>query len=117
MFFAFFNKYYILLIFRPNAGTGIWVLFLLPTSILIALFKNPQILSHTYKLATIASIGIIITNIILLTQKARFNNLKIGIPHYISIIFMSFLFHVCLHRGNNLLLLNVKSISLILILF
>lgn len=84
---------------RPNAGTGVWVSFLLPTSILIALSKNPQILSHTYKLATIASIGIIITNIILLTQKVRFNNFKIGIPYCISTIFMSFLFHTCLHRG------------------
>lgn len=90
-----------LFIFRPNASSGLWVSFILPTSVLIALFKNPQILSHTYKLATIAATGLIISNILLLTQKVKYKNFKIGIAHYFSTIFMVFLFHTCLHRGNN----------------
>ncbi|GLV43996.1 Aldehyde dehydrogenase [Carabus blaptoides fortunei] len=84
---------------RPNAGTGYWASFLLPIAILTPLVKSPEILSHPYKLATILSFGLFLANIILITQSVKYNNFKTGLIHYVSTVFISFLFYTCLHRG------------------
>lgn len=95
------NKMLLIMYFRPNASAGFWVSFLLPTAVLLALLKNARILSFTYKLATISSAGLIISNIILITQCIKHKSFKITVPHYFSTIFTLFLFYTCLHNGNS----------------
>ncbi|KAJ8960605.1 hypothetical protein NQ318_013897 [Aromia moschata] len=83
---------------RPNAGDGVWVLFLLPVSLIVSSFKHPIVLTPTYKLSSILSTGLLLTSALVAFQKYKNQKLRIDSRTILAFIFTSVLFHICFHK-------------------
>nr|CAH7730740.1 unnamed protein product [Callosobruchus chinensis] len=85
---------------RPGAGSGLWVLFLLPSAVIISTVKHPIIATPTYKLAALLCTGFILTSIIITYQKYKIQRLKIiNLWTLLAVGVTSALFQVCLQKG------------------
>ncbi|KAJ8965414.1 hypothetical protein NQ314_004167 [Rhamnusium bicolor] len=84
---------------RPNAADGVWVLYLLPLSLIISTIKHPIIATPTYKLASLLSTGLLLTSAVIAVQKSKNQRLKIINTWTILVLLLtSVLFHVCFHK-------------------
>ncbi|XP_044756057.1 dolichol kinase [Coccinella septempunctata] len=62
---------------RPNVSNGAWLLFLLPSAIIISALKHYVVLTETYKSVVLFSIGIIFTNIFILRSLKKEKYVKV----------------------------------------
>ncbi|XP_050293583.1 dolichol kinase [Anthonomus grandis grandis] len=85
---------------RPSTGRGLWVLFLLPISLIISLIRHPITVTPTYKLATLVSFTLLCNSLYIVIKCFKREKLKI-LNTYSTFIAISTgcLFHVCLHKG------------------
>ncbi|KAG5885892.1 hypothetical protein JTB14_019151 [Gonioctena quinquepunctata] len=85
---------------RPDADEGIWVLFLLPLSIIISTLKHPIISTPTYKLASLVCMGMVFTSIVISFHNFKNQKLKVfSIWTLLASATTSVLFFICLHKG------------------
>nr|CAI5818600.1 unnamed protein product [Callosobruchus analis] len=85
---------------RPGAGSGLWVLFLLPLAVIISTVKHPIIATPTYKLAALLCTGFILTSIIITYQKYKIRRLKIvSLWTLLAVGVTSGLFQICIRKG------------------
>lgn len=79
---------------RPGASDGLWILFLLPLSIILSALKNPFVLTTTYKLTSLMCIGLIFTSFVILLQNRQIKKIKtFSIEMLITAITMFLLFY------------------------
>ncbi|KAJ8985327.1 hypothetical protein NQ317_008357 [Molorchus minor] len=84
---------------RPNANDGVWVLFLLPVSLIISTLKHPIVSTPTYKLSSLLSVGLILISTVISFQRHKNQRLKIlNTWTILAFLLTSFLFHICLHK-------------------
>ncbi|KAL3276653.1 hypothetical protein HHI36_012023 [Cryptolaemus montrouzieri] len=82
---------------RPNASSGLWLMFLLPTCLIISAFKYWVVLTNTYKLLLIFSIGLIFCSISIIRALAREEYVNV---HELWFFFpISLLFYTFLNSG------------------
>lgn len=80
---------------RPNSDTGLWVLFLLPISVITSTLKHSITSTPTYKLASLVCTGMIIVSVIISIQKYKNKRLTILEPWTITaLLTVSMLFHI-----------------------
>ncbi|XP_018566996.1 dolichol kinase [Anoplophora glabripennis] len=84
---------------RPKADNGLWVLFLLPLSLIISSLRHPVVLTPTYKLSSLLSIGLILTSIVIVFHKREDQKLKIINKWNMLILLLTILFHIFLEKG------------------
>ncbi|XP_057654166.1 dolichol kinase [Diorhabda carinulata] len=84
---------------RPNSDTGLWVLFLLPISVILSTLKHSIIATPTYKLASLVCTGMIIVSVIITIQKYKNKILTILAPWtVIAFLIITLLFHISLGK-------------------
>ncbi|XP_056637122.1 dolichol kinase [Diorhabda sublineata] len=84
---------------RPNSDSGLWVLFLLPISVILSTLKHSIIATPTYKLASLVCTGMIIVSVIITIQKYKNKILTILTPWtVIAFLIITLLFHISLEK-------------------
>lgn len=86
--------------FRPRCGDGLWVLYLLPISIVISVIRHPIIASDTYKLISLCCIGFVISSIEIWYKKfisQKLNILSFG--NFFGTFLTAFAAHIYLQKG------------------
>lgn len=100
--------YYLLLICkgdiycRPGAEDGLWVLFLLPVSVITSMIQNPIILSETYKFVSLCCIGIILASIIIAYKKYKKQRLNVfNYGALLGAVVTTLIIHIFLGKGQS----------------
>ncbi|KAF5282984.1 hypothetical protein FQA39_LY04855 [Lamprigera yunnana] len=83
---------------RPNADTGLWLMFLLPLSLVISSVKHPQETSQIFKMCTCLAIGLLGTSGIFILQCVKKKSLMINrtlhlMPAAVTATLMRFVLH------------------------
>ncbi|XP_060525851.1 dolichol kinase [Cylas formicarius] len=85
---------------RPDATDGLWVLPLLPASLIVSFIRHSIIATPTYKLTVLIAVGLLCTSLAIIFYRKRNESLKTFSPCAVAVaIFVGCLFHVCLHKG------------------
>lgn len=101
---AFCNTFKFKICFRPGAGSGLWVLFLLPISIMVSVIKHPIVVMPIYKLTSLCCIGFVITSLQICSKIYRSQQLKVlSFGNLLGTMFTTVAIHTYLHKGTILI--------------
>ncbi|CAH1112968.1 unnamed protein product [Psylliodes chrysocephalus] len=85
---------------RAGSRSGLWMLFLLPLSIIISAFKHSITTTPTYKLASLICTGMVLVSFTIILQRNKNQKLNLlNIWNIGALIVTSVLFHMCFQRG------------------
>lgn len=85
---------------RAGSRSGLWMLFLLPLSIIISAFKHSITTTPTYKLASLICTGMVLVSFTIILQRNKNQKLNLlNIWNIGVLIVTSVLFHMCFQRG------------------
>ncbi|KAK5650634.1 hypothetical protein RI129_001663 [Pyrocoelia pectoralis] len=83
---------------RPEADAGVWLMFLLPISLIVSAIKHPIESSSTFKMCAALSLGLMGTSVIFIIQCTKKKSLSVGrhlqlIPAAVTVTVFRFLFN------------------------